>query len=654
MTADKTIEAAAVELQESITDKLRLILGEEGVEILTEYVWHMLVSPKRSRNHIMQELQEFLAEETGGFVDWLLASVVPQVDAYVHRASSDATTSSARPTTGGSHTRQEATRRTATAPSEGSEHFSQRPPDDFNRSSEEQPRMTDVPSWSSIDHFHNQHHRHNAQPSSRVDESSSQKKKDGNGFSSGSPLKFGERDALREPSESRRGRLLGLAVQQAVNDSADPGPHSLDAGRVYSRRVTGTGLSFGSSGPRSRIEQQLHGVESNSQRRISSIPQAGTRSASPNRSTQAGKLLRRRSPTRQHRGPYDPEFRRPPLLGGGVQRQAFRNHGTGGDVCRPTEVTTRGRWECTGVPDLGDAAPGPESDGGAHRHILQSGSSTRAYGNGIPFFGVPPFQELGHFPAQRSPPFHGGQVNNTFTNQHHFRHILPTLHHPSPQAAPHGQAAGVAVPVGLLELQEAAAAQGYVLTPGLGVAASQPAPPALNSGKKLKKRCSKWPDCPFGDQCRYIHPAEMCNNWPHCPFGTSCFYIHPEVGCKFGLNCHNANCNYSHPEDWDPTKNMARYSFHSTYFQNKTLNLAATRESSNQDAAPNDSAADIVTLSTPADPSTAVQSEPSNVLPHTLPLSTGAFTPEPSGTTLPDQTINSSVELSGKSMEMKD
>jgi hypothetical protein len=61
--SEKTVETIAVELQEAITDKLRVILGEEGVEILTEYVWHMLVSSKRNRQHITQELQEFLAKD---------------------------------------------------------------------------------------------------------------------------------------------------------------------------------------------------------------------------------------------------------------------------------------------------------------------------------------------------------------------------------------------------------------------------------------------------------------------------------------------------------------------------------------------------------------------------------------------------------------
>lgn len=80
-------------------------------------------------------------------------------------------------------------------------------------------------------------------------------------------------------------------------------------------------------------------------------------------------------------------------------------------------------------------------------------------------------------------------------------------------------------------LQEVAAAHGFSLTPMMGV------PPSLRntpSSKKVKKRCAKWPDCPFGDACRFVHPAEMCMNWPKCPFIDSCFYIHPEVPCKFG------------------------------------------------------------------------------------------------------------------------
>ncbi|KAF8822725.1 hypothetical protein IE077_002889 [Cardiosporidium cionae] len=72
--------------------------------------------------------------------------------------------------------------------------------------------------------------------------------------------------------------------------------------------------------------------------------------------------------------------------------------------------------------------------------------------------------------------------------------------------------------------------------------------PATFPFGKIRKRCVNWPNCTFGDNCRFIHPAEKCETWPNCPYGNECFYVHPEVPCKFGAKCYNAYCNYSHSE----------------------------------------------------------------------------------------------------------
>lgn len=88
---------------------------------------------------------------------------------------------------------------------------------------------------------------------------------------------------------------------------------------------------------------------------------------------------------------------------------------------------------------------------------------------------------------------------------------------------------------------------------------------------KIKTKCAKWPNCPHGEACRYIHPSEVCTSWPRCNYGSGCFYIHPQVDCKFGLNCHNEKCNFVHPIGWEPSKNVAKHTLHATYFSNKTL-----------------------------------------------------------------------------------
>ncbi|SCO68165.1 nuclear polyadenylated RNA-binding protein NAB2, putative [Plasmodium vivax] len=58
--------------QNIITDKLRELLGEYEVDILTEYVWHMAGNAKSSREFMCNELKDFLGDHTTVFVNWLM------------------------------------------------------------------------------------------------------------------------------------------------------------------------------------------------------------------------------------------------------------------------------------------------------------------------------------------------------------------------------------------------------------------------------------------------------------------------------------------------------------------------------------------------------------------------------------------------------
>ncbi|CAA9989099.1 nuclear polyadenylated RNA-binding protein NAB2, putative [Plasmodium knowlesi strain H] len=62
--------------QNIITEKLRELLGEYEVDILTEYVWHMAGNAKSSREFICNELKDFLGDHTTVFVNWLMKLMV--------------------------------------------------------------------------------------------------------------------------------------------------------------------------------------------------------------------------------------------------------------------------------------------------------------------------------------------------------------------------------------------------------------------------------------------------------------------------------------------------------------------------------------------------------------------------------------------------
>ncbi|KAK2198195.1 bifunctional Nuclear polyadenylated RNA-binding protein Nab2-ZC3H14/Zinc finger [Babesia duncani] len=74
---------------------------------------------------------------------------------------------------------------------------------------------------------------------------------------------------------------------------------------------------------------------------------------------------------------------------------------------------------------------------------------------------------------------------------------------------------------------------------------------AANSSnvQKVPKLCVNYPNCIYGENCRYIHPVKrMCKNWPKCQFGSNCNFTHPIVPCKFQKACTNPSCNYTHLE----------------------------------------------------------------------------------------------------------
>ncbi|EAN31572.2 Zinc finger C-x8-C-x5-C-x3-H type family protein [Theileria parva strain Muguga] len=63
---------------------------------------------------------------------------------------------------------------------------------------------------------------------------------------------------------------------------------------------------------------------------------------------------------------------------------------------------------------------------------------------------------------------------------------------------------------------------------------SEPVETAVNGEEesvkvvKVPKRCINYPNCEFGEKCRYIHPNNVpCKNWPNCFFGTNCAFLHP-------------------------------------------------------------------------------------------------------------------------------
>jgi len=42
-------------------------------------------------------------------------------------------------------------------------------------------------------------------------------------------------------------------------------------------------------------------------------------------------------------------------------------------------------------------------------------------------------------------------------------------------------------------------------------------------------RCTYWPNCNRGDECKFWHPKELCPNLNNCQYGDECLYIHPAI-----------------------------------------------------------------------------------------------------------------------------
>jgi len=58
---------------------------------------------------------------------------------------------------------------------------------------------------------------------------------------------------------------------------------------------------------------------------------------------------------------------------------------------------------------------------------------------------------------------------------------------------------------------------------------STPTSTGVTPDKSKVVRCSYWPNCNRGDECKFWHPKELCPNLNNCPDGDQCLYIHPAV-----------------------------------------------------------------------------------------------------------------------------
>jgi len=67
--------------------------------------------------------------------------------------------------------------------------------------------------------------------------------------------------------------------------------------------------------------------------------------------------------------------------------------------------------------------------------------------------------------------------------------------------------------------------------------------PNNSTTNKINVRCFYYPKCAKAD-CPYLHPDTPCAAFPNCPFGSNCRYIHPP--CKYTDRCSRPGCPYAH------------------------------------------------------------------------------------------------------------
>jgi len=60
---------------------------------------------------------------------------------------------------------------------------------------------------------------------------------------------------------------------------------------------------------------------------------------------------------------------------------------------------------------------------------------------------------------------------------------------------------------------------------------------------KLPQKCIFYPNCTKSD-CPYLHPEIPCTTFPNCPYGANCRYVHPP--CRFADRCTKPGCPYAH------------------------------------------------------------------------------------------------------------
>eukprot|EP00921_Rhytidocystis_pertsovi_P002412 GHVQ01004121.1.p1 GENE.GHVQ01004121.1~~GHVQ01004121.1.p1 ORF type:complete len:711 (+),score=171.68 GHVQ01004121.1:106-2133(+) len=616
--------------QQKITEKLRELLCEDEVEVLTEYVWHMVCNIDLDSAYISSELLEFLADKTSIFVQWLFDTIRPALSEPSTPSSSSALSSSSSPSSS-SHTQ-------PIVPASSSAPPVKLPEDQHTTVAAEKTQDRREPGGGGSKEVSQgkdvgrdgggrdsgKEGNRRREERRKLDDSSK-----GGGELGEVTEELGEGSRRRKRTrkheggggEDRRGRILEIAVHQAQDPSATD--RTCLEGRRHSRRDTRHHPSSSSShrkersrdeGSRRRSRDREPGVDSTrskgSQRSLNRSDAAtGSRTRGDDRSGEEELRGNRRDNEsdgvrrdegidkkvnlgeRRDRGHGELQEN---SIGGGAVRSVIMMDSDGGiasvrkqnndafdDVAvqdkamdeeelkaeKRARVVLRPNPLVAQKTHLDPAAAGFQPHGyfPSHTQAVQGAYSELSLHRpplSNPVLISRPGAASPGMEAQDGTTFGPGgvplQANPSFES------LVQEQHQSRPQQHPSW---GDSVPAHM-----------YYSSAEDSMTGMQEAPtyPVM----KLKKRCVNWPDCSFGDKCRYIHPREKCVNWPNCPFGTGCFYIHPEVPCKFGAGCLNQFCAYSHP-DASTTAAPQFGTLGSTgFYKNISLNLAAESSSS--------------------------------------------------------------------------
>nr|CEL69629.1 TPA: zinc finger (CCCH type) protein, putative [Neospora caninum Liverpool] len=551
-------------IQGEIMQKLEAIMvGQKGAEvgpdeatiqedmtILNEYVWHLLTQEVASQGRLKKELAEFLQTNTEEFVSWLdtlLARHDPEASASAEEGALDGaeTPPSVRAHSGDKKGRY----RSDVSPLSRDESRHGR---SSRRSAESSDRYRSRHRASRHYEDCKREDRHRRRhEESREDRHRSRRRRDYDDRSR-SPYSRRDKDYHRSPDQyhssshprgrheddressrvahardgdGRAGRLIGLAVKQAT-------------GAV--RRSGGAERSDALQGHAFPASEDCRGMSrrsrSRSAGRVRAIVLVDERGAVRGRGESAEE--RRDDAARDGAPQADVAGLNGEAAATGKTKAILRpnpRYAAGGGAGSPALLSDR-RPPFLSSPShpAGAARPGAGFPGSPHDDLSRHPHGSNAG------FGEPYQPSYGAFPAS------GAEMD---------------MEMGVPGAPGEGSYAPFPTPANTeeqLDLNRGGAAFLAVggsagpkaVAPGLGggdPAGAQPFAPG-----KVRKRCIKWPRCPFGANCMYIHPTAKCTKWPRCAFGDACFYWHPAVMCKFGANCANPFCNYTH-EPIDPS-----------------------------------------------------------------------------------------------------